>query len=236
MRFKKAITGMMVLSIGMLVVGCNIKSEKITDDTNKKEDENTISMTRDFKDEFTISPIPDDIYNKMIGKSIPNEGVINRDNLSYLKITYYGFDNKEHIGEMIVAKEVASEVLDIFKELYSKEYPIEKIKLIDEYEANDELSMQDNNTSAFCYRVVDGSEKLSNHAKGLAIDINPLLNPMVKDGVVTPKDGEIYGNRDNIEKGMITKGDACYEAFTKRGWTWGGEWKSLKDYQHFEKK
>lgn len=200
----------------------------------KKEEIKQIESEK-FTPVFTSSQIPSNVYENMIGKSIPNKDQVDIKQLSYLKVTYYGFDDKPHIGDMIVDKSVSSEVLDIFEELYSKKYPIEKISLIDKYDAIDDLSMKDNNTSAFCYREIAGSNKLSNHSKGLAIDINPLINPMVKNGEVSPKEGKDYVDREQDVKGMITKGDACYEAFTKRGWTWGGDWTSLKDYQHFEK-
>ncbi len=116
---------------------------------------------------FTSEPIPNNVYEKMLGKSIPMEykDVVNIDELRYLKITYWGFDSKTHVGEMIVNSNVDQEVLDIFNELYEIKYPIEKINLIDKYNANDELSMSDNNTSSFCYRVVSGTNNLSNHAK-----------------------------------------------------------------------
>lgn len=183
---------------------------------------------------FKYFDIPNEIKNKMIGKSMPQNANISFEELSYLKLTYYGFDNDAHVGEMIVNKKLAKEVVDIFKELYEKRYHIEKIKLIDEYDANDNLSMKDNNSSSFNYRTIAGTNKISNHAKGMAIDINPIQNPYVKDNIISPPEGEIYKDRKNIRKGMIIKNDVAYNAFTKRGWKWGGEWNN-PDYQHFEK-
>ena len=184
---------------------------------------------------FTCSNIPENILNKMIGNSIPNNSKVNIETLSYLKITYWGFDEKSHIGEMIVNKDLAYEVLDIFKEVYDKRYPIEKMKLIDEYGANDEKSMSDNNTSCFCYRVVANTNTLSKHSLGRSIDINPLYNPYIVKNNISPENGSKYANRNMNEKGMIKKGDNLYNAFIKRGWSWGGNWKGKKDYQHFEK-
>ena len=186
---------------------------------------------------FESYEIPDYILTKMIGNSIPisNIDAVDIKNLVYLQVTYWGFDEKSHIGEMIVNRKVAQEVLDIFKEIYENNYPIEKIRLIDEYGANDEESMQDNNTSAFCYRVVKNSKKLSNHSLGIAIDINPLYNPYIDEKQIEPFNAVIYKDRDINVKGIIKKGDTLYNAFIKRGWKWGGNWKTKKDYQHFEK-
>lgn len=186
---------------------------------------------------FSSSCIPENVLTKMVGNSIPVESKdkINIEDLSYLKITYWGFDETTHIGEMIVNKCVAQEVLDIFREVYEYKYPIEKIKLIDEYGANDEMSMEDNNSSAFCYRTITNSNKLSNHSLGYAIDINPLYNPYVVENFVSPVSSTLYADRNIVNKGTITKGDFLYNAFIKRGWSWGGDWIKRKDYQHFEK-
>lgn len=115
---------------------------------------------------FTVEKIPNYIYENMLGKSIPLEckNIVDIDSLSYLQISYFGFDNETHTGEIIVNSKIANDVLEIFKELYEIKYPIEKIKLIDEYNGNDELSMSDNNTSCFCYRVISGTSKTSNHS------------------------------------------------------------------------
>ena len=105
---------------------------------------------------FSSQEIPDYIYEKMLGNSIPfkHKSKVNINSLSFLQISYYGFDGKSHVGEMIVNLKLADEVLEIFKEAYEIKYPIEKISLIDEYNANDELSMSNNNTSCFCYRTI----------------------------------------------------------------------------------
>ena len=219
------------------------KKQNNSTTSTKKQNSNTASTNSSEKKEtakeatFTSSKIPDSILKKMIGNSIPEKSKdkVDTNNLSYLKITYWGFDSKTHVGEMIVNKKVAQEVLAIFKEVYNKKYPIEKMKLIDYYGANDEKSMRDNNTSAFCYRVVANTNTLSNHSKGTAIDINPLYNPYIVGSYISPSTASKYTNRNLTVKGMIKKGDALYTAFTKRGWTWGGSWKSKKDYQHFEK-
>lgn len=186
---------------------------------------------------FESYAIPQEILENMKGKSIPlgSQNNIDINGLAYLQITYWGFDDKAHVGEMIVNNKVAQEVLEIFREVYEEKYPIEKIKLIDEYNADDERSMEDNNTSAFCYRKIATTNQLSNHSSGLAIDVNPLYNPYIVGKSVSPVNANIFVDRTINEKGVIKKGDALYNAFIKRGWTWGGEWNGKKDYQHFEK-
>ena len=91
--------------------------------------------------------------------------------------------------------------------------------------------MKDNNTSAFNYRFISGTRVISKHASGLAIDINPLLNPYVKNGINTPE-GSTY---DTTKAGTLTVNSPLVKEFKKKGWKWGGDWKNLKDYQHFEK-
>ena len=123
--------------------------------------------------------------------------------------------------------------------LYQASYPIERIRLIDEYGGDDTLSMEANNTSCFNYRVVDGTSSLSRHAYGLAVDINPLYNPYVTypNGKrrVSPAASEIYADRSLDFPAKIDKNDLCYQLFTEHGFTWGGNWKTMKDYQHFQK-
>ena len=214
------------------LVGCESKEITLNDSNITKEETSNVNK----EPIFSYSNIPSEVKEKMIGYSMPEDEPIKFDSLSFLKLSYYGFDDKTHIGEMIVNKEVAAEVVDIFKELYEAKYPIEKINLIDEYNADDEISMQDNNTSSFCYRTIAGTNKISNHGKGVAIDINPLYNPHVNTSTnkVSPTTATKFIDRDDIIKGMIVENDPCYNAFIKRGWTWGGYWKN-PDYQHFEK-
>jgi hypothetical protein len=193
-------------------------------------------ISKNAMDSFTLEPLSEEIINRINGVSWKKGAPVEFEDLSYVKVKYWGFDEEEHMGELIVHKKVAEEILEIFKELHEAKFPIEKIRLIDEYDASDDLSMEDNNTSSFCYREVAGKKgTLSKHSYGLAIDINPVQNPCITGQRVSPIEGKEYKNRKNVRKGMIVKDDICYKAFKKRGWIWGGEWKSLKDYQHFQK-
>ncbi len=160
--------------------------------------------------------------------------------LDTLQVQYVDFQNKTRKGVLICNVQITKDLREIFAELYKAKYPIERIRPISEYGNDDERSMQANNTSCYCYRTVEGSTKLSKHAQGLAIDINPLYNPCVKrkkDGtlLVQPTTGKPYVDRSKRFKYKITKDDLCYRLFIQHGFRWGGAWRSLKDYQHFEK-
>ena len=188
--------------------------------------------------EFYIKPIPDDIFEKMQGKSYKENCTVPREELRYLHILHVGFDNNTHEGELIVNKRIAEDVLDIFKELYKAGYQIEKVRLIDEYNAQDELSMRDNNSSAFNFRYISYSTILSKHAMGLAVDINTLYNPYIKqvDGRlnIEPANAVNYVDRNRQFPHKIDHDDLCYKLFTKYGFEWCGDWEDSKDYQHFE--
>mgnify|MGYP002581862490 FL=1 len=161
-----------------------------------------------------------------------------RDDLRYIKVLHVGFDGETHVGELVVNRVIADDVLDIFKQLYEAGYEIEKIRLIDEYDADDERSMRDNNSSAFNFRYISYSTTLSKHALGLAVDINTLYNPYVKkvDGRrnVEPANAEKYTDRSVDFLHKIDHDDLCYKLFVEHGFEWGGDWEHAKDYQHFE--
>lgn len=185
---------------------------------------------------FSKSDIPDDVRDKMYGVTISGSSRVDFDGLSYLTVTHIGYDGENHTGNLIVDKSLADEVLNIFEELYTEKFPVKQIKPAYEYGGDDELSMEDDNTSSFNDRPVTGGTGLSYHQLGRAIDINPLVNPYIKGNVVLPETAQTYTDRTLDEKGMITADGVCVRIFKKYGWTWGGDWKSLKDYQHFEKR
>jgi hypothetical protein len=155
--------------------------------------------------------------------------------LQSVKVAYINLDGETQMGELIVHHELAEEVVDIFRDIYECRFPIEKMIPINLYDCNDDKSMEDNNTSAFNYRTVSGSRKLSDHSFGRAIDINPLLNPYIRRSKVHPENGRKYTDRENHVEGMIQKNDCVVQEFKSRGWQWGGDWKYSKDYQHFYK-
>ena len=188
-----------------------------------------------LREGFSACPVPDEVKERIKGVTYKENSEIHMDDLSYLNIRYLDFSHNIADGEMIVHKSLAKEVLEIFEMLFEAEYEIERIKLCDEYEGDDEASMSDNNSSAFNYRNVDGTQTLSLHAMGRAIDINPLYNPYITADKVSPANSAPYVDRTKSFSHKIDHHDICYKVFASRGWLWGGDWKDSKDYQHFYK-
>lgn len=192
---------------------------------------------------FYFEPLSEDLARYITGISYPEDvpsPAITVAQLCYVHVLYYDFDGQSTEGELICNQAIAQDLVEIFHELHRAEYQIERIRLIDEYGGDDDLSMEDNNTSCFNYRVVSGSASLSKHAYGLAVDINPLYNPYItynKDHSinVAPAAGEEYADRSKAFPYKIDEYDLCCRLFKEHGFTWGGDWNSCKDYQHFQK-
>ncbi|MCR5567272.1 MAG: M15 family metallopeptidase [Clostridiales bacterium] len=190
------------------------------------------------EDPFYILPISDELFARICGKSFKEDCTLPREDLRYLHVLHTDLNGETREGEMIVNYHIAGDVLDILRQLYEAKYPIEKIRLVDEYDADDELSMEDNNSSSFNFRFISHTTRVSKHGLGLAVDINTLYNPYTKvvDGVriVEPVTGEPYLDREADFPCKIDHGDLCYRLFTEHGFEWGGDWEDRKDYQHFE--
>ena len=153
--------------------------------------------------------------------------------LRLLRLSYWGFDHLIHQGELIVNKSAAAGITRAFGLLFAARFPIRQMRVVDDFAGDDERSMLADNTSAFNCRIVPGTNAWSQHAYGLAVDINPFENPEVSDGTVYPPAAAAWANRSRSSPAMITHGDAAWNAFNAIGWTWGGDWTSPKDYQHF---
>lgn len=195
-----------------------------------------------YVDSFYYEPLSEELISYITGVSYPAEGtdVINYADLRYVHILHYDFDGNVTDGELICNQAIAQDFVEIFYELYVAEYQIEKVTLIENYNGDDTASMLDNNTSCFNFRPVDGTDKLSKHAYGLAIDINPFYNPYVTytsvgTQNVSPEGSEIYADRSQEFPYKIDADDLCYKLFIEHGFIWGGNWNSCKDYQHFQK-
>ncbi len=209
------------------------------DALGKVQEPLTVKEEDDMAPVFTSEEIPDEVFARMAGKSYKEDCTVPREDLRYLRISCVGADGSAYIGEMVAAADLAEDLLDIFRQLYEAGYPIERMQLIDDYDASDQASMEANNTTCFNFRQIAGSTKLSNHSLGRAVDINPLYNPYVKktaNGTIyDPPVAEAYADRDKDFPYKIDHDDLCYQLFTAHGFTWGGDWNSVKDYQHFEK-
>ena len=191
---------------------------------------------------FTSSPIPDSVFLRMKGKSYKADCTLPRGELRYLRLSYCDGDGKTQTGEMVCNKAIAEDLVCIFRELWKASYRIEKMQLIDEYDADDQRSMEANNTSCFNFRTISGTNTISKHGRGMAVDINPLYNPYVytRGGTkkVEPKGGKLWAYNRRTRKDIpykIDEEDLCYKLFRQHGFCWGGSWNNRKDYQHFEK-
>lgn len=215
--------------------------EKVTDTVGTESDRKSDTETPEasYADDFYISEIPDDIFAKMQGKSYKEDCTVPREDLRYVHVRHMGFDGEAKDGELVVNKAIADDVLAIFEELYKADYPIEKVRLVDEYDADDEALMSDNNSSAFNFRFISHTTRISRHGLGMAVDINTRYNPYVKtvDGKLSiePANGADYVDRSKDFPHKIDHEDLCYKLFKEHGFTWGGDWTHSKDYQHFER-
>lgn len=188
---------------------------------------------------FTDEAIPDSIFALMQGRSFKADCTVRRASLRYVRCLHKDAEGRTLVGEMVVNQKIVTDVLDIFQKLYEASYPIQQMRLIDIYDADDERSMMANNSSCFNFRFISHTRRVSKHGLGMAIDINPLYNPYHKhlaDGteVVEPAAGRPYLDRKADYPYKIVKGDLCYRLFLLHGFKWGGDWRSCKDYQHFE--
>ena len=188
---------------------------------------------------FYYTELTDTVTSRIMNISYKENDHISLSDLRYLRVLHRNIDGQVLIGELIVNHQIADDILEIMKELFWSDYPIELMVLVDEYLADDDTSMSANNSSAFNYRMVSGTNRLSNHSYGMAIDINPRYNPYIvtRNGktMITPENGIPYADRESDFPYKIEENDLCVKLFLEHGFTWGGSWRNSKDYQHFEK-
>ena len=191
-----------------------------------------------YNKDFYVARIDNELFAKMQGKSFRADCSLPRDDLRYLRLLHKDLQGNTLTGEMVCNAYIAADLIDIFQKLYAADYPIEKIRLVDEYAADDEQSMEDNNSSCFNFRFISHTRQISKHGLGLAVDINPLYNPYIKqvDGkrILEPTTSEKYLDRQGYFPYKIDRDSLCYKLFIAHGFQWGGEWENAKDYQHFE--
>lgn len=194
------------------------------------------------KFEATVKSINKYTKQRMIeGKSWRKSCPVPIKDLRYIRVKHRNFYRSEKMGEIIVHKDVADEVVEIFRELYNIKYPIRQMRLVSDFRGSDWQSIEADNTSAFNCRKATGSKKWSKHSYGKAIDINPIENPYIsRSGHISHRASLIYKKRVHkkntyADKAVLVRGDEAIEIFKKNGWEWGGDWSGVKDYQHFYK-
>ena len=243
---------MVLVSLALIVAGGIAGSCRLLPNTGEKNHQ-TITKDQHIIDtnattiennnpagSFRIEEIPDDVFDCMQGRSFNEPAPVTREDLRLLTVLYTDFEGCTQKGQIICNKKIADDLIDIFRELYENAYPIESIRLIDEFDGDDKASMRADNTSCFNVRPKSSSRSgFSSHAYGMAIDINPLYNPYVRtrDGVtrIEPEEAAPYVDRQKDFPHKIDSQDLCCRLFRAHGFTWGGAWRSVKDYQHFEK-
>lgn len=188
---------------------------------------------------FVVQDIDEPIFQRMKGKSYKDDCTLPLEELCYVKVLHCDMEGRTKTGELVCNRKIGQDLADIFRTLYEARYPIESILLVDEFDADDDKSMMANNTSSFNFRKIAGTDVISKHGLGMAVDINPLYNPYVKESggrlIVLPSASAEYADRSREFPCKIDENDLCCKEFLRRGFEWGGSWRSLKDYQHFEK-
>jgi len=154
------------------------------------------------------------------------------DQLAYLELDHVTFDGGAARGELVVARELAADALALFARLWALGFPVRRMQLVDDYGADDDRSMAADNCSGFNFRVIAGTDVLSQHALGRAIDVNPVENPWVTRSRFVPEAGAPYLDRAQVRPGMIVRPGPVTAALDELGWEWGGDWRHASDYHH----
>jgi hypothetical protein len=174
--------------------------------------------------------------SKVIARSTWRQGCpVRADQLDWIRLTYIGFDGQRHTGELLAHEDVSADLVKVFRALWKARFPIEEMRITEARELDLDPTGDGNNTGAFVCRPMFGSSAFSEHAYGLAIDVNPFQNPYHRGEVVIPELASAYLDRHDKRPGMILDGGAVVSAFDRIGWTWGGRWRSLTDLQHFSR-
>ena len=189
---------------------------------------------------FCVTPVPDAVFARISGISYADNANVQRSDLRYLRCLHYDYRGRLYTGELICEYRIADDLLAIFSALYDAAYPIGSMRLIDDFGGSDAASADANNTYCFNTRSSSGTQKLSLHSYGLAVDINPAFNPSVfcgADGSVSiqPQRAEPYADRSASFPMKLTEDDLCVQLFTEHGFRWGGASPGNPEYQHFEK-
>jgi hypothetical protein len=185
--------------------------------------------------EARIDRLPASLQRTMTGSSWRSGCPVGLGDLRVIALTHHDLSDRNRWGHLVVHRQVADDVAGAFGRIHEAGFPIHRMRIVDRYGADDDRSMAANNSHAFNCRRITGGSSWSEHAYGWAIDINPVQNPYVRGSTVLPEEGRAYLDRSDRRPGMIVRPGPVTDAFDALGWTWGGDWESLKDYQHVER-
>jgi hypothetical protein len=181
----------------------------------------------------TYGPLPSELRAKMTGVTWKEGCPVHLDDLALVEARHWNLEGTVADGQLVVAASQAEAVVGALKKLFDARFPIHQMRPAHEFGGSDDASMAANNTSAFNCRAKTGGKSWSEHSYGQAIDINTIQNPYVRGEKVLPPEGRPYVDRDPGVPGLIVADGPVVAAFAEIGWKWGGNWRSLKDYQHF---
>lgn len=238
---RKMSAAAMIVALAALLSACRTDTGNLqTDNAGKMPEVSQTEETEkgEYREGFSIQEISDDLFSRMkVGNTYKADCIVPREDLRYLLVLHKDKDGNTHQGEMVVHKLIAEDVLEIFEKLYDADYPIERMVLPDNYMADDEIMMRDNNSSCFNFRFISHTNRISKHGLGMAVDINTLYNPYhkivtnddgTKEEVIEPATGKDYLDREQNFDYKIEKGDLCYNLFIEKGFEWGGNWTDRK--------
>ncbi len=190
--------------------------------------------TQPLADDATFSASVDVVSDAVAARSTWHDGCpVTLDDLRVVTVTFWGFDARTYRGELLVHHTVADDLVEVFRVMHDVRFPLEEMRIVSAGELDAPPTGDGNNTTGFvCRSTVQGS-RWSEHARGLAVDVNPFHNPYVRGEVVVPELASAYVDRDDVRPGMVLRGDAVTQAFAAIGWGWGGDWRSASDPMHF---
>lgn len=180
--------------------------------------------------EATVVEPPDEVLERSTWRA---DCPVARDELRYVTLSFWGFDGRPHTGELLVHRSAAEDLVGVFEALYVERFPIEEMRIVAREELDAPPTGDGNVTTAFVCRSSVAGATWSEHAFGLAVDVNPFHNPYVRGDLVLPELAGAYVDREAHRPGMIRPGDVVVEAFADIGWKWGGTWRSSRDWMHF---
>lgn len=180
-----------------------------------------------------IQVVPDEVATRSTwSRHCP----VTLEELRYVTLVFWGFDERPHTGELLVHRSVAEDVVEVFRGLFRARFPIEEMRVVSSHELLAPPTGDGNNTTSFVCRPTTGGTSWSEHAYGLAVDVNPFHNPYARGDLVVPELASAYTQRGWQRPGMIHAGDEVSASFAKIGWGWGGTWRGAKDWMHFSRR